>query len=279
MRSGEGRPPAADDDRPARLRKNDDDNIKVAEPNSKPAPARGCSVIGNADTGEDDRTKRVAELIYALSKDKQSGELSVIRAVAAANGIKSEDTIQQIAKGESDLKLGAPHQVRELLHAMDLAHFLAPVNLLFGKSQGSIFVADQQAWDDIEFEVALDSGSVVHVAAEGDTPCYILDDSTKARPCEEFIVGDGGTMKNCGQKTLNLQSDQAQFSSVFQIAAVTRPRMSVGRICDHDNEVTFDKFKAVVRDPNGAEICVFTRQPGGLYTAKLKVKSPFSRPE
>ena len=89
---------------------------------------------------------------------------------------------------------------------MDIAHVLAPVNLLFGKSQGSIFVADQQAWDDIEFEVALDSGSVVHVAAEGYTPCYILDDSSKARPCEEFIVGDGGTMK---KKTLNLQSDQA----------------------------------------------------------------------
>ena len=55
--------------------------------------------------------------------------------------------------------------------------------------------------------------------------------------------------------------------------------MSVGRICDHDNEVTFDKFKAVVRDPDGAEICVFTRQPGGLYTAKLRLKPPFPRPE
>ena len=86
-------------------------------------------------------------------------------------------------------------------------------------------------------------------------------------------------MKNCGQKTLNLQSDQAQFSSVFQIAAVTRPLMSVGRICDHDNQVLFDKHKAVVYAPDDTEICRFTRQPGGLYTAKLKLKSPFTRPE
>ena len=56
--------------------------------------------------------------------------------------------------------------------------------------------------------------------------------------------------------------------------------MSVGKICDNDHTIEFDKVKAVVRDKNKAEICVFTRQPGGLYTAKLKLKAPgFARPE
>ena len=92
-------------------------------------------------------------------------------------------------------------------------------------------------------------------------------------------MGDGGTMKNHGQKTLNLESDGSQFSSVFQIAAVHRPLMSVGRICDNNNEVVFNKTQAIVRGSDGAEVCVFTRQPGGLYTAKLRLKSPFGRQE
>ena len=86
-------------------------------------------------------------------------------------------------------------------------------------------------------------------------------------------------MRNYGQKTLNLASDKCSFSSVFQIAAVHRPLMSVGRICDNDNSVVFNKTRAVVLGPDNAEICVFTRQPGGLYTAKLKLTSPFARPE
>ena len=84
-------------------------------------------------------------------------------------------------------------------------------------------------------------------------------------------------MKNHGQKTLNLTSEQGDFSSVFEIAAVHRPLMSVGRICDNGNEVLFNHERAVVRDAKGVELCVFTRQPAGLYTAKLKLTSLFTR--
>ena len=134
----------------------------------------------------------------------------------------------------------------------------------FGAKAGEIL--SNEPWVDIEMEVALDSGSVVHVASEADTPLYVLDDSAAARPCEEFIVGDGGTMKNFGQKTLNLKSEMGQFSSIFQIAAVHRPLMSVGKICDNGNSVTFTHDKAAVRSKSGDEICVFYRQWGrSLY--------------
>ena len=99
-------------------------------------------------------------------------------------------------------------------------------------------------------------------------------------------MGDGGETPNLGQKNLSLQSsdekgaDGGMFTSCFQIAAVTRPLMSVGRICDNGCTVEFDKTRAIVRNEKRAEVCVFTRQPGGLYTAKLKLKAPgFARPE
>ena len=86
-------------------------------------------------------------------------------------------------------------------------------------------------------------------------------------------------MRNHGQKTLNLASDKCAFSSVFQIAAVHRPLMSVGKICDNNNTVIFNKTRATVLGEDGVEICVFERQPGGLYTAKLRLTSPFGRQE
>ena len=61
---------------------------------------------------------------------------------------------------------------------------------------------------------------------------------------------------------------------VFQIAAVTRPLMSVGKICDEGHNVTFDKEKAIVRHTDGSELARFVRQPGGLYVAKMKLRNP-----
>ena len=82
-------------------------------------------------------------------------------------------------------------------------------------------------------------------------------------------MGDGGTIQNLGESRLSL-SDQ----SVFQIAAVTRPLMSVGRICDQGHSITFNAAMAVVHAVDGTELCKFERQNGGLYVAKLKLRNP-----
>lgn len=89
-------------------------------------------------------------------------------------------------------------------------------------------------------------------------------------------MGDGGLIKNLGQKQLNLSDSMIgrDVQSVFQIAAVTRPLMSVGRICDEGHEITFNNICAVVRTKEGEELCRFSREPGGLYVAKLKLRSP-----
>ena len=87
-------------------------------------------------------------------------------------------------------------------------------------------------------------------------------------------MGDGGTIPNLGESRLNLSDNGKDLQSVFQIAAVTRPLMSVGRICDQGHRIEFDAVCAVVRSAEGAELCKFERQTGGLYVAKLKLRSP-----
>ena len=89
-------------------------------------------------------------------------------------------------------------------------------------------------------------------------------------------MGDGGTIPNLGQKSLNLcdEAVDRNLISVFQIAAVTRPLMSVGKICDEGHNITFDAVMAIVREKGGEEICRFHTTPGGLYVAEMKLRSP-----
>ena len=138
---------------------------------------------------------------------------------------------------------------------------------------------DDGQWRDVEFEVALDSGSIVNVCHPDDVPGYVLQESPGSRRGQNFVVGDGGKLKNMGQMALNLEAKTGRdsinmVSSTFQIAKVTRPLMSVGHICDQGLHVVFDKAKAVVSDKDGVEICVFHRGESGLYIAKMKLKQP-----
>ena len=55
---------------------------------------------------------------------------------------------------------------------------------------------------------------------------------------------------------------------------MTRPLMSVGRICDEGHSINFDAVMAVVTSKDGSEICRFDRNSNGLYIAKLKLRSP-----
>jgi len=139
-------------------------------------------------------------------------------------------------------------------------------------------LAAEEGWHDVEFEVALDSGSQDHVCDEQDCPGYLTEVSPGSARGQCFVVGNGGRLDNLGQRALNLEplDDPAtSLSSCFQIARVTRPLMSVGKICDNGCKVEFDDTQAIVRDKAGVQICVFERKPGGgLYVCKFRLKSP-----
>ena len=60
----------------------------------------------------------------------------------------------------------------------------------------SILAATNGQWEDLEFEVALDPGSLVHVFAPADRPGYQLQETQGSRRGQEFLMGDGGTIPN-----------------------------------------------------------------------------------
>ena len=75
---------------------------------------------------------------------------------------------------------------------------------------------------------------------------------------------------------LNLGSDNGENSkikSTFQVAEVTRPLMSVSRVCDQGLTCNFTDTHALVLDKAGKIVVSFERR-GGLYIARMKLKPP-----
>ena len=178
---------------------------------------------------------------------------------------------------------------RNVLSQVDVGEFVhrqrqwldAAIHVFEADDVECLMNSAESEWTDVEFEVALDSGSIVNVCHPDDVPGYALEESPGSRRGQHFVVGDGGKLKNMGQMALNLEAATGQgninaVTSTFQIAKVTRPLMSVGHICDQGLKVVFDKGKAVVSDQDGVEICVFQRSDNGLYIAKMKLKQPAS---
>ena len=88
-------------------------------------------------------------------------------------------------------------------------------------------------------------------------------------------MGNGARVPNDGQSVLNLQAtNKNTMATTFQLAKVSRPLMSVGRLCDAGMDVLFKKDRADVLATDGSVILSFERQSGGLYVARLKLKRP-----
>ena len=129
-----------------------------------------------------------------------------------------------------------------------------------------------------QIEIALDSGAGEHVASRSTAADYPLEESAGSRPGQQFIAAGGARIPNEGQFILALRSGDLEkkkgrdIKTTFQVAKVTRPLWSVGRICDEGFEVKFTNNEAYVLTKEGKEVCKFNRKRG-LYVAELRLKS------
>ena len=126
---------------------------------------------------------------------------------------------------------------------VDAAAHSGMLSLMEGENCGQILVNDED-WVDVEFEVALDSGSTDNVCHPGGVPGYLVESSQGSRAGQNFIVGNGAKVPNDGQVNLNLQTGGDllnDITSTFQVAKVSRLLMSVGKLCDAGMAVTLRK--------------------------------------
>ena len=96
-------------------------------------------------------------------------------------------------------------------------------------------------------------------------------------------IVDDGDPGGVGDPLLDVGEDGGDAASqlvesIFQVTKVTRPLMSVSKICDERMKAEFDAQKATITCiKTGKVLCVFKRV-GGLYVAKMRLKLPFRRP-
>ena len=102
------------------------------------------------------------------------------KAVAKRHGTVDEEQLELLYSGKSEVKLDVPASLGRALREVGLGGALSEVNVMTTVEKASILV-NTEVWEDIEFEVALDSGSVVHACAPADNPGYLVEDSAGSR--------------------------------------------------------------------------------------------------
>ena len=128
---------------------------------------------------------------------------------------------------------------------------------LDGPDDAEVMVANR--WADFDFEDALHAGSQYHVCDLADCPGYYLEASPVSRRGGCFMIGNGARLQNRGQAVLNQEPEADGSTSLracFQVAKVTQPLMSFGRMCDNKMRAIVDNTKAVVETLDGALACV-----------------------
>ena len=140
------------------------------------------------------------------------------------------------------------------------------------------------AEDEVVVEAAVDSGCVDHTIDPEDVPGSVM--LVKNPPGTKDFVGAGGHgIKRHGKAKVIMEpedaKDGAAFLNVMQVANVSRPLHSVGRIADTDKDILFTKGECVVvpggslaKYVKGLRVFARYRRNRGLYTARFKVKDP-----
>ena len=135
--------------------------------------------------------------------------------------------------------------------------------------------------DEPEFliiEICLDSGAGDHALSRVDIPGFTVEESAGSRAGRNFVAAGGKRIRNEGQALLHLLGDGgAGLRSVFQVAEVTRPLWSVGKICDQGFDAHFTAKKATI-SKDGKEVLTFERR-SGLYLGMIRLRNPKYKPK
>ena len=132
----------------------------------------------------------------------------------------------------------------------------------------------------VRVRAAMDSGALDAVAPPSMAPGVAIQDSAGSRMGQHYGSASGHRIPNLGeQRITGVVPSGAERAMTFQVAEVTRPLLSVGRICDRGNVVTFGSSGGVITDMMTGEETPFVRDGEGMYQLEFWMPAPgFQRP-
>ena len=127
----------------------------------------------------------------------------------------------------------------------------------------------QGEWEEIN--AVMDSGAADSVAPGTIAENVVVTESTGSKSGQKYMTADGTKISNQGQKSFTTITEDGRAVGVtYQIADISRPLNSVGRICDKGNAVVFMKDGGYVMNLWSGERTRFSREEG-VYILKTWV--------
>ena len=230
-----------------------------------------------ADDYEDDNQECENVIAFEASGMKRAGD--IVKA-ERKNAKRKEKTKESRAKETfivEDFEYRPPGQVAVCEYAEEDEE---------GEENDEVNAAE----DVLTVPVALDSGTVEHVAGPAHLPASTpVVKPASGRKSRNFVGANGSHIANYGEAAVEMeQEDETVISGSFHVADVTRPLHSTSRICDSvskscpaGHEVLYTKGEAVVV-PEGSfsrflgqvrRVATYKRT-GGLYVARMKLRTP-----
>ena len=131
---------------------------------------------------------------------------------------------------------------------------------------------DSDEWEPLA--AVVDSGAVDSVAPPSLAPHVPLRQSAGSRAGKAYFTADGTRLPNQGEKVIKAVADDgASLCMTFQVAEVTKPFASVGKICDGDKFVVFGPKGGFIKDRWSGEKHYFERD-NGVYMLRSWIPQP-----
>lgn len=182
-------------------------------------------------------------------EDEESCQISAISTTTCPSsaGSATDPERHPIKKGNPKLPRAKKWQKAPELLGAKLVGFASP-DPLPARALTENWVKKEAGW--IKIESDMDSGCVQSVAPPSICPEIPIEDSAGSKMGQKYMVADGSTVPNLGQKTIQgaVLSCGKQAAPTYQIADVTNPLTSVGDVADEGNIVIFGAQGGVVLD-------------------------------
>ena len=260
LRSGKGLPPAAEDDRQGEqhMKKNNQD-----APELKPRIV-DCFV----DIEERQR------VLKSQQQQRENGKKNI--------GIYDANKLNQVIQEEwSEVRRDRAEAYRERCQARALNLFLRDSGA--ENSGGPLCGAwqlEDRGWTKVK--VIMDSGAAESVCPRSMAPQFAIRDSAASKAGVYYTSANGGHIPNLGEQHVPVcLANGARTIATFQVAEVSRPLMSVARLCEMGNRILFGANGGVILNLKTGDVTPFQKEEG-VYTFEMMIpplsEAPFGRP-
>ena len=127
-----------------------------------------------------------------------------------------------------------------------------------------------------KLEVVIDSGAAENVAPPTVGKGFAIVESAGSKRGQQYITADGSRIPNLGQKAIIAETAEGNlFTLGFQMANVTKPLASVGRMCDAGNSVVFGPRGGYIQNMQTGQVTEFKRL-NGVYLLEAWAQGDYS---